>query len=129
MAYLCRRNQKNITITKKQKQSAGEKDSVFDGAKKRYMTGTTPINFSTKLYSHAADYARQHDTSVEKMTENFFLAFFVEEKKREKQKRHTHYSPELLKLVGIAKGANVSPDDLNVDEARWDYLKEKYNLR
>ena len=91
-------------------------------------TATTPIHISTPLYNQAAEYARLHDTSVEEMAEKLIFAFFVEKKQEKKLKRPTRYSPELLKLVGIAKGANVSPDDLNADEARWEYLKEKYDL-
>ena len=92
------------------------------------MTGTTQISISTKIYNQAAGYARSHNTSVEKITENLFLAFFVEEKNGERQKHHTQYSPELLNLVGIAKRVKISHDDLNADEARWEYLKEKYSL-
>ena len=92
------------------------------------MTSTTPIHINTELYNQAADYARQHDISVEKMMEKLIFTFFIEKKQEKELKRPTHYSPELLKLVGIAKGANISPDDLNADEARWEYLKEKYNL-
>ena len=40
---------------------------------------------------------------------------------------NTSYSSELLKLVGIAKNAS-NIDDLNGDEARWEYLKERYFL-
>lgn len=92
------------------------------------MTGTTTINISTQLYNQAADYARQHNTSVEKIMEKLFFTFLDDERKGKGLKQPTRYSPELLKIVGIAKGANVSPDDLNADEARWKYLKEKYNL-
>ena len=92
------------------------------------MTGTTQISINTELYNHAADYARQHNTSVEKMMERMVVSFLVETKQQKAMKRPTRYSPELLKLVGIAKRASISPDDLNADEARWEYLKEKYNL-
>ena len=92
------------------------------------MMETTAIHVSKEAYNRAARYAQSHNTSVEKVTERLFFSFFVEEKEYKKLRRPTHYSPELMKLVGIAKGANISAEDLNADEARWEYLKEKYQL-
>ena len=42
------------------------------------MTGTTAINISTTLYNQAADYARQHNTSVDKMMESILMALLMQ---------------------------------------------------
>ena len=49
----------------------------FTTRRKIYMTGTTTININTRLYNQAADYARQHNTSVEKMMENYIVALMT----------------------------------------------------
>ena len=87
---------------------------------------TTQISIDTELYNHAADYARSHNTSVEKMMESLIFTYVMN--KGQKMKRPTQYSPELLKLVGIAKDADINPNDLNADAAKWEYLKQKYDL-
>lgn len=35
---------------------------------------TTAVNIRKDLYNHAAEYARRHDTSIDSMVENYFLA-------------------------------------------------------
>lgn len=89
---------------------------------------TTQISIDTELFNHAADYARSHNISVEKMMENLIFTFMMNHHQGMKLKRPKHYSPDLLKLVGIAKDANITPDDLNADAAKWEYLKQKYEL-
>ena len=42
------------------------------------MTGTTTINISTTLYNQAADYARRHNTSVDKMMERSLMALLMQ---------------------------------------------------
>ena len=54
------------------------------------MTSTTPIHINTELYNQAADYARQHDISVEKMMEKLIFTFFIEKKQEKELKRPTH---------------------------------------
>ncbi len=88
---------------------------------------TTAVNISTSLYNHVYQYAQRQNTSVDRILEAFILTLPNYEAKEKKLKRPTEYSPELLKLVGAVKG-DYQQDDLNGDEARWDYLKEKYNL-
>ena len=88
---------------------------------------TTAIHISTELYNSVADYARQHNTDIGKMTERYFMSLLSNSLTIPKLVRPTRFSPELLKLVGIAKGT-VKEDDLNGDEAKWEYIKEKYNL-
>jgi len=90
---------------------------------------TTAIHISKEAYNKAVNFARSQNTSVEKMTEKLIFTFFVEDKQKEKLKRPIHYSPELLKLVGIAKKANVSSDDLNAEKGKWEFLKDKLDIR
>lgn len=43
-------------------------------------------------------------------------------------KKIEELSPELQALIGFAKPAVVSDDDINGDRARTEYLNEKYAL-
>ena len=88
---------------------------------------TTPIYVSTEAYNQAVAYARKHNTSVEKMMETIILTTLSENQPKVLH-RPTEYSPQLLKLIGIAKNA-LRDDDLNGDDARWEYLKDKYELK
>lgn len=91
---------------------------------------TTAVHINTQLYNSAAEYARRQHTSVDKVLEGLIMALPKEDmtKEKPKLKRPTHFSPALIQLVGAAKTANSNPNDINGDEARWEYLKEKYNL-
>ena len=42
------------------------------------MTNTTPINVNTELYNKAQQYAKEHNTSVDKMMENYILTILMQ---------------------------------------------------
>lgn len=90
---------------------------------------TTSVQINTQLYNTAVEYARRQHTSVEKMLEGFILSLpiYGKTEERPRLKRPTNFSPELLKLSGILKQPSRE-EDLNGDDARWEYLKEKFCL-
>jgi hypothetical protein len=63
------------------------------------------------------------------MLEGFLLSLpmYGKTEERPRLKRPTNFSPELLKLSGILKQPSRE-EDLNGDDARWEYLKEKFCL-
>mgnify|MGYP006988857491 CR=1 FL=1 len=73
------------------------------------MTGTTQISINTELYNHAADYARSHNTSVERMTEGFFMNLLIGKRGNEAEDHSTkrrlrQLSPELQWLGSLRLG-------------------------
>ncbi|MBQ8064823.1 MAG: hypothetical protein IJ200_04105 [Prevotella sp.] len=68
---------------------------------------TTAINVSTKLYKQVSDYARQHNTSVEEMTEGFLLNLLMTTKDKETYRiKHSlrQLDPELQWLGSLSFG-------------------------
>ena len=88
---------------------------------------TTAIHVDTELYKKAEAYASRHNASIDKMVERYISTLILTPVSPNKLKRPTVFSGELLKLVGVAKHTTV-PDDTNDDEAKWEYLKKKYDL-
>ena len=82
---------------------------------------TTAIHIDTRLYNEVAEYAHKHNTSIDKMMENYLVTLIMPTAPK-RIKRPTQFSEQLLKLVGIAKHA-ADASDLNDDEAKWEYLK------
>jgi hypothetical protein len=75
-------------------------------------------------------YAKRQHTSVSKLVQQFFDSI-VEKEKDEKNPVLEKYkdlviSDDIKSLTGILKGK--FPDDINLWDAKYDYLKEKYDL-
>ena len=94
------------------------------------MTGTTTINISTTLYNQAADYARQHNTSVERMMENYIvtlMTFMQNENNTPEFIDHAvikdgvlQVTPDLQKEIEeTEKGNNVSMSEFKTMFSKW----------
>ena len=93
------------------------------------MTGTIQISISTKLYNQAADYARSHNTSVDKMVESYFLSLmpYIQEYSKPDfldyaiiEDRVLQVTPDLEKEVEeTEKGDNVSMSEFKTMFSKW----------
>jgi len=79
----------------------------------------------------AKNYASRHNTSISKMVSDFLSA--VTEKDEIdtedpflKKLEGLHISDDIKALSGILKGKY--PDDITLWDAKYEYLKEKYDL-
>jgi hypothetical protein len=82
---------------------------------------TAAIHVNKNAYDTAVKYAKEHDTSVDKLFETFVLTLAREQENMRSKPLTRRFSPLLLGLVGVAK-SSVADDDLNGDEQRWEYL-------
>ena len=87
---------------------------------------TLSVNEDTVAW--AKRYAQRKHTSLSKIVQNHF-----EEIKKEVNKDpllekfyDTEMPPEILALTGILKGK--VPDDINIWDTKYEYLKEKYDI-
>ena len=86
------------------------------------------ISLNPTLYSQAQSYAKADGMSVEEWIAMLITRFTPAKKKKYKMKKIEELSPELQSLIGFAKPAMASDDDINGDKARTEYLTEKYSL-
>ena len=97
---------------------------------------TTAIHVSKEAYNRAARYAQSHNTSVEKMTENFFLTLVLmgqknnshdmDKKKAWMDKKKSWREmeiPEEVRKMSLPKIPGFPDDDKNMLET---ILREKY---
>ena len=94
------------------------------------MTGTTQISINTELYNRAADYARSHNTSVERMMENYILSLMTFRQENQSMPGFVDYAviedgilqvtPDLQKEIEeTEKGDNVSMSEFNTMFSKW----------
>ena len=90
---------------------------------------TTAIHVSKEAYNRAARYAQSHNTSVEKMTENFFLTLVLMGQKNNSHDMNKKKSwremeiPEEVRKMSLPKIPGFPDDDKNMLET---ILREKY---
>ena len=105
---------------------------------------TTQISISTELYNYAADYARSHHTSVEKMTESFFLTLMVvgqkdflgDGRKEDEASRQEKLTRERLDDIAKGKGEKglkslkgiMASSKMTAEELREEYISDKYSV-
>ncbi len=99
---------------------------------------TTQISINTELYNHAADYARRHNTSIDKMVERYFLTLLLinphgENPEREDNTEAKKSAREIWKNMDVSeitkkllpkRRVNISSDDYK--EELETLLREKY---
>ncbi len=86
------------------------------------------ITLSPASYSLAQNYAKADGLSVEDWMTKLILHFKPAKRKKYKMKKIEELSPELQALIGFAKPAIATDDDINGDKARTEYLTAKYDL-
>lgn len=84
------------------------------------------ISLNPTLYTRAQNYAKADGMSVEEWVAMLITRFTPARKKKYKMKKIEELSPELQALIGFAKSATASDDDINGDKARTEYLNAKY---
>ena len=87
------------------------------------------ISLNPTLYSQAQNYAKADGMSVEDWVAMLIVRFGLAKKKKYRMRKIEELSPELQALIGFAKPAVSSDDDLNGDKARMEYLTAKYSAQ
>ncbi|MDN3581723.1 DUF6364 family protein [Mucilaginibacter flavus] len=92
---------------------------------------STKLTLSVKSDSvpRIKEYAKRQHTSVSKLVQEYFDKIEEQEKKEDPllEKYKNIEIPEWIQsLTGILKGKY--PDDMNYDDMKYEYFKEKYDL-
>lgn len=93
-------------------------------------TSKLTLSIKTDKIAKAKKYAEEHHTSVSKLVDQFFDDITKEVKVHDDpflEKLKQIEIPENIKAItGILKGK--VPDDVNLQDLKYEYLKEKYGL-
>ena len=93
-------------------------------------TSKLTLSVDTDIIAKAKKYAAAHQVSISKLFSDFISKTAgkeeVEEDEFLKKVKAIKVSPELKNLRGILKGK--VPDDINIWDAKYEYLKEKHGL-
>lgn len=93
-------------------------------------TSKLTLSVDTDIIAKAKKYAAEHQVSISKLFSDFISKTAgkeeVEEDEFLKKVKAIKVSPELKNLRGILKGK--VPDDINIWDAKYEYLKEKHGL-
>ncbi|MBR1410791.1 MAG: hypothetical protein IJ580_06815 [Prevotella sp.] len=84
------------------------------------------ITLNKAAYDNALKYAKMQNLSVDEFIVSLINKFVPRTKKKYKLKPIEELSPELQKIIGFARPAEIDETDLNGDKARMEYLTEKY---
>ena len=84
---------------------------------------TTKLTLSMKpeIISRAKQYAKSRQISLSKLIQDF-----LEEVSKNKPEIESNITADILSLTGILK--DKFPNDVDLKEVRYQYLKEKYGL-
>ncbi len=87
------------------------------------------ITLNQTVYNHAKKYAESQNLSVDELIVSLINKFVPSNRKKKYQmKSIDELAPELQKIIGFAKPTGEDREDINGDNARMEYLSEKYNL-
>ena len=89
------------------------------------------LNVESNSLPLVKKYAKRNHTSVSKLVQKFFDGIVREEKKQEddpflKKLREMEIPEDIKALTGVLKGK--VPDNINIWDAKYEYLKEKHDL-
>lgn len=85
------------------------------------------ITIDDNIYRGAELYAKLHNISITKLVEKAILNIVSQKEKPFELKKEEELSPEIRSLIGVVKSPSQI-EDLNGQNARMEYLKEKYSL-
>lgn len=87
------------------------------------------LNVNSHSLPAVKAYAKRQHTSVSKLVQRLFDEIVEKEAKEDpllEKLKHIELSDDIKALSGILKGK--VPDDINIWDAKYEYLKEKYDL-
>ena len=83
------------------------------------------LSIEPDVIDSAKEYARQKHTSISKLVQNY-LKDISKQPDADLLIPENEIPDDILKLTGILKGK--APDDVDLWDAKYEYLKEKYDL-
>lgn len=92
-------------------------------------TSKLTLSVQSDTIERAKQYARRNHTSLSKIVQKLLNDIAREEVEKDpllEKFKHLEISPDIKALTGILKGKY--PDDITLWDAKYEYLKEKYDL-
>lgn len=88
------------------------------------------ITINTAAYNDAKQYAETQNLSVEDFIVSLIKKFAHSKAKKKKYKVQPieKLAPEVQEILNLPFKGTIDPDDINAEEARMEYYKEKYGL-
>ena len=89
------------------------------------------ITLSNAAYNDAKQYAETQNLSVDEFIVSLINKFGhtkAKKKKKFKVQPIEKLAPEVQEILNLPIKGTIDPDDINAEEARMDYYKEKYGL-
>lgn len=88
------------------------------------------ITLNNAVYNDVIEYAESQNLSVDEFIAALINRFALTRKKRKKFqiKPIEELAPELQDILSMPRTGHIDEDDINGDQARMEYYKEKYNL-
>jgi len=83
------------------------------------------LSIAPDVIDKAKEYAKQKHTSISKLVQNYLKDIAKTENKAIVTPEN-EIPEDILKLTGILKGK--VPDDIDLWDAKYEYLKKKYDL-
>ena len=88
------------------------------------------ITINSATYNYAKEYAKSQNLSVDEWIVKLINSFVQETPKRKRFKMLPveELSPELQEIMRMPIEGSINADDINAEEERMSYYKEKYLL-
>ena len=88
------------------------------------------ITLSNAAYNDAKQYAETQNLSVDEFIVSLINKFGLSKAKKKKFNVQPieKLAPEVQEILNLPIKGTIDPDDINAEEARMDYYKEKYGL-
>ena len=86
------------------------------------------ISLNAALYDKAQIYAHGQNMSVDEWIASLILRFVPAKQEKYRMKKVEELSPEVQQLIGFAKPAAGTEEDINGDLARDEYLSKRYAI-
>ena len=87
------------------------------------------LSMEPEFIEMAKSYASENNTSVSKLFKRFIKDIYKKKQRKDSvldKFKNNPIHPDILSLTGILKGK--VPDDVNLWDAKFEYLKKKYDL-
>lgn len=81
------------------------------------MNKKLTLSLDDKIIKQAKSYANEHNESLSKLVEKYFVYITLQDNQEQND-----FSPIIEELIGSIK----FNEDVNVNDAKFEYLKEKY---
>lgn len=86
------------------------------------------ITLNATAYNDAMKYAKTQNISVDEFVVSLITNYVQSKKKKFSLQPIEELAPELQEILNMPINGQIDADDINVEKARMEYYKEKYEI-